>query len=326
MAIRDMSEYLEKVTEYHNLSHTNQKKMLEFVNNISRSQPVCFEYLYEKTIKSMMLLSRLTNGYQDINDETLLAFLQNREVDGIWLFRYILMLSKGEIEQELLDSSDSMKKGYSAQLKLIRENESECKKVIKLLNQNYDLTKTIQKLRSPPSWNDVIFRTSVAMEGSAKKGQLKGKSWENIIAKILDEFNIPYEREVNPVYFDNTQEYKIEKKIDFCIPTCENPYILIEAKMHDSSGGSKQSDALGDLEKILSITSKLEKPPLVYFGIDGRQWRNRLNDLAKFFLYQQRRSIEGVFQQKNLRKVIQDLVEKKLGITEKQSSLSQFWN
>lgn len=72
------------------------------------------------------------------------------------------------------------------------------------------------------------------------------------------------------------------EKTDFAIPNKDDPRILIECKAYGATG-SKQTDVLGDIERIV-----LQKRPdtQLLLVTDGMTWTLRMNDLRKLIDWQ----------------------------------------
>jgi hypothetical protein len=80
-------------------------------------------------------------------------------------------------------------------------------------------------------------------------------------------------------------------KCDFAIPGKNSPYIVIESKGYGATG-SKMTDVIGDIEKI--IAAKRQDTALL-FVTDGIPWRNRLSDLRKIVEYQNQGFITRIY-------------------------------
>ncbi len=66
-------------------------------------------------------------------------------------------------------------------------------------------------------------------------------------------------------------------KCDFAVPSRTGPRIVIESKGYGATG-SKMTDVIGDIEKI--IAAKRSDTALLLFT-DGLTWKQRANDLRK---------------------------------------------
>lgn len=81
------------------------------------------------------------------------------------------------------------------------------------------------------------------------------------------------------------------QKADFAIPSMKEPHVIIEAKAYGATG-SKQTDVIGDIEKIVGC-----KRDDVFFLLvtDGLTWLARLGDLRKMIEFQNLGSIYRIY-------------------------------
>ena len=82
-----------------------------------------------------------------------------------------------------------------------------------------------------------------------------------------------------------------EAKADFTVPCREVPNIIIEAKGYEATG-SKLTDVLGDILKVLRVK---DKDAHYFFVTDGIGWYRRLSDLKKIVENHQRGNIEMIY-------------------------------
>ncbi len=81
------------------------------------------------------------------------------------------------------------------------------------------------------------------------------------------------------------------EKTDFAIPNKEDPSILIKRKDYGATG-SKQTDILGDIEKI-DIQKRRDTHLLLV--TDGLTWKDRLNDLRELIQMQNQGKIARIY-------------------------------
>ena len=80
-------------------------------------------------------------------------------------------------------------------------------------------------------------------------------------------------------------------KCDIAIPTRADPRILIESKGYGATG-SKMTDVIGDIEKILAA----KRPDTAFlFLTDGLTWKQRKNDLRRIVDYQNNGDITRIY-------------------------------
>lgn len=159
-----------------------------------------------------------------------------------------------------------------------------------------DLPSVIQE-HSIRQWttSDVLLERLKHGRGRAIAGMSRGRALEDEIEmglnQALDGEPVPYTRGASCVGFR-----KKKAKCDFAIPSKSLPKIVIEAKGFEATG-SKQTDVLGDVGKIIEA-----KSPHTYFFLvtDGRGWHRRLSDLELLVKHHQEGSIDMIFTQKTL--------------------------
>lgn len=136
-------------------------------------------------------------------------------------------------------------------------------------------------------WSDVLVERLRSGRGSAIAGQKRGRSVENfaetIVRKVFGE-----EFDVRCTF---TGPRGTRAKCDIAIPDKDGPRILIEAKGYEATG-SKMTDVIGDIEKI--IAAKRPDTAFLLFT-DGLSWRQRKSDLRKIVEYQNTGGITRIY-------------------------------
>lgn len=153
------------------------------------------------------------------------------------------------------------------------------------------------------SWSirDVLLERFRLGRGRAISGQTRGRALEQSIMMAFQNQSspsIPFETNCTYTGFKN-----LTAKCDFAIPTKSNPKIVIEAKGFEATG-SKQTDVLGDIQKIIEA-----KKPHTYFFIvtDGRGWHRRKSDLKKIVEFHQEGVIDMIYTLKRLPLLVADV-------------------
>jgi hypothetical protein len=145
---------------------------------------------------------------------------------------------------------------------------------------------------APVSWRDILVERLKLGRGSAITGQKRGRALEDFV-----------ERRVKLVFRDVGYDTRCRfvgamgtstEKADFAIPSKADPRILIECKAYGATG-SKQTDILGDIERI--GTQKRSDTHLL-FVTDGITWHERKNDLRKLVEWQNQGRISRIYTQK----------------------------
>ncbi len=135
-------------------------------------------------------------------------------------------------------------------------------------------------------WSDALVERLRSGRGSAITGQRRGRGVEDFVQRI-----------VGGVFGDRFdarctfQGPRGNAKCDFAIPSRKEPCILIEAKGYAATG-SKMTDIIGDIEKIISV--KRGDTSLLFFT-DGLSWHERRSDLRKIVEYQNRGDITRIY-------------------------------
>lgn len=146
-------------------------------------------------------------------------------------------------------------------------------------------------VRRPVIWSDLLVERLKGGRGSAIKGQRRGRLLEDFVEKLVVEI-FGSDRYHARCQFLGASGISTEKA-DFAIPSKDDPVILIEAKAYGTTG-SKQSDVLGDISRIVN-----EKRHDTHFLLvtDGITWRERTSDLSKLVELQNRGQITRIYTQ-----------------------------
>lgn len=144
-------------------------------------------------------------------------------------------------------------------------------------------------INHPLHWSDVLVERLKGGRGSAIKGQQRGRLLEDFVEVILKKvFSI---NEIAArCRFTGASGLSTEKAY-FAIPSAEDPLILIEVKAYGATG-SKQTDVLGDIARI--VEEKRNDTSLFLFT-DGITWRERTNDLRKLIRLQNEGKIQKIY-------------------------------
>ena len=136
-------------------------------------------------------------------------------------------------------------------------------------------------------WSDRLVERLRSGRGSAISGQRRGRSVEDFAESII--------KKVYGDMFNARCTFQGKRnraaKCDFAIPGRNDPRILIESKGYGATG-SKMSDVIGDIEKI--IAAKRSDTAFLFFT-DGVAWRRRQSDLRKIIDYQNNGDITRIY-------------------------------
>ncbi len=156
---------------------------------------------------------------------------------------------------------------------------------------------------TPVTWRDILAERLKGGRGSAIKGQSRGKFLEDFVEEL-----------VAAVFGKNAYDLRCRfvgmlpastEKADFAIPSKEDPRILIEVKAYGATG-SKQTDILGDMKRILA-----EKRPdtTLLLVTDGITWKSRPSDLRKLIDMQNQGQITRIYTLTMRETLLRDLVQ-----------------
>jgi hypothetical protein len=222
---------------------------------------------------------------------------------GITLFRLVLEQSKDEFTETLKALFYDNESGHG---KTAFKKDPD--KYVSTLD-NYGLLESLNRLMSRNyTWKEVVQERLKMGRGSAIKGQKRGKNLEDfvetLVRLVFDKFEIRKS-------FIGANGLSTAKA-DFCIPSTEHPSIVIEVKAYGATG-SKQSDVIGDVQKIIK-----EKRSDTYFFLvtDGVTWMARMRDFERLIEYQNLGDIYRIYTQQMRGELLSDLkqIKQELGI------------
>ncbi|MGH8177720.1 MAG: DpnII family type II restriction endonuclease [Steroidobacter sp.] len=149
--------------------------------------------------------------------------------------------------------------------------------------------KMAQLVNTPLTWDALLTERLKGGRGSAIKGQRRGRSLEDFVEDVVKSvFGV--EGYHPRCRFRGASGLSTEKA-DFAIPNKSDPRVLIEVKAYGATG-SKQTDVLGDIRRIVA-----EKRSDTDFLLvtDGITWRDRLSDLGKLVQMQNHGEIARIY-------------------------------
>jgi hypothetical protein len=153
------------------------------------------------------------------------------------------------------------------------------------------LERMAEAVNRPLVWHDILVERLKGGRGSAIKGQSRGRSLEDFVEQLVVQ-----------VFGENSYDARCQfrgatgtssEKADFAIPAKSDPGILIEVKAYGATG-SKQTDVLGDISRIVK-----QKRHDTHFLLvtDGITWRERTSDLGKLVELQNVGKITRIYTQ-----------------------------
>ena len=139
------------------------------------------------------------------------------------------------------------------------------------------------------SWFDLLIERLKVGRGSAIKGQQRGREMEDFVETIISRV-FPKDEVAVRCRFVGANGQSTEKT-DFAIPNAHDPLILIEVKAYGATG-SKQTDVLGDISRIVAE----KRDDTVFFLVtDGITWKERASDLKKLIALQHAGKIRKIY-------------------------------
>jgi hypothetical protein len=243
--------------------------------------PIEASWLDEHAEEVISLLKNLPikSSYTDDDVAALLAGDFETATTAIRLF---LDLSKDEFThqlREILGPGGIGKKRYLA-------NPPVYLKAINDLRLCELLTLAVHQ---PLHWSDVLIERLKGGRGSAIKGQTRGRGMEDFVEGIVR--SIFAEEQVAVRCRFTGAGGQSTEKADFAIPSSRDPTILIEVKAYGATG-SKQTDVLGDISRIVE---EKRHDTVLLLVTDGITWKQRSNDLRKLIALQNEGKIQRIY-------------------------------
>ena len=167
------------------------------------------------------------------------------------------------------------------------------------------LTSLTDLVNRPFDWRDILTERLRFGRGSAIKGQKRGRALEDATEEIIVRVFGPGNYDTRCRFVGATGEGT--EKADFAIPSKEDPRILIECKGYGSTG-SKQTDVLGDIERVVS---KKRSDTHLLLVADGLSWKERMNDLRRLVGWQNTGKITRIYTQSMAKDLERDLEQLK---------------
>ena len=246
-----------------------------------------FAHNFISYLESFSIGSRVTT-------DQLKELLEKNYAAGITLFRLILEQSKDEFTETLKAIFFDNQYGYGKTA--FRKNPIGYIEAL----EKYGLQKSLNELTSREyTWKEIIQERLKMGRGSAIKGQKRGKNLEDfvelLVQQVFDEFEIRKS-------FIGANGLSTAKA-DFCIPSTQHPSIVIEVKAYGATG-SKQSDVIGDVRKIID-----EKRSDTFFFLvtDGVTWTARMRDFERLIEFQHLGDIYRIYTQQMKEELLSDL-------------------
>jgi len=232
-----------------------------------------------------------------IDSETIKKLLSENFKVGITVLRLFLEKSKDEFNillRQIFDKERGLGKKFF---------ENDPNYFVEQLSDIDLISKINESIQKKYTWKDIIIERLKAGRGSAIKGQFRGRSLEDFVQERIDQVFSSFDIRCNFIGEGNN----MEAKADFAIPSKTNPSIVIEVKAYGATG-SKQTDSLGDVEKIIN---NKRHDTYFLFVTDGVSWLDRMSDLKKIIRYQNEGYIYRIYTQQMEAELLEDLIQMK---------------
>jgi len=215
------------------------------------------------------------------DDNDLLPLLEEDFPAALTVLRLFAGLSKDEFEYALRAAGGGSPIG-------VTEYKRDPVAFIERFRNLGILEKASRLVARPVGWRDLLTERLRSGRGSAIKGQRRGRFLEDQVEGIVQiVFGTRYDARCQ---FKGAAGTSTEKA-DFAIPSKQAPHILIEVKAYGATG-SKQTDVLGDFERI--VRQKRDDTTLLLVT-DGVSWMSRANDLRKLIAMQNQGKIARIY-------------------------------
>lgn len=230
-----------------------------------------------------------------VDNELLIRLLQDDYHVALTVFRLFLEKSKDEfntiLRQHIFDDQERIGKNLFFRDPRFFVNRLSRARILEIIRE------TISR---PVTWKDVITERLKSGRGSAIKGQVRGRLLEDFTEDIVQSiFGDQYDARCN----FTGKEDRAPAKADFAIPNKDNPTVVIEVKAYGATG-SKQTDSIGDVNKI--IESKRHDTYFL-FVTDGITWLDRISDLRKIVRAQNEGYIYRIYTKDMVEELSSDL-------------------
>ncbi|MFK4620060.1 DpnII family type II restriction endonuclease [Bradyrhizobium diazoefficiens] len=145
----------------------------------------------------------------------------------------------------------------------------------------------VAEIRRKVHWSDTLVERLRSGRGSAISGQRRGRGLEDFAEeKVQIVFGKRFASRSNFVGVHGQLA-----KCDIAIPSMDDARIVIESKAYGATG-SKMTDVIGDIEKIIAAK---RSDTAFLFVTDGLSWRQRQSDLRKIVSYQNNGDITRIY-------------------------------
>lgn len=270
-----------------------KRRRQELADILSQLSPVETDWKDELAASVIHLLATLPEK-QAYRRTDIAALLERDFTAGLTTARLFLDMSKDEFERAL---RAELGEGGIGITRFRKDRDTYLEGLVEL-----GLTDRMSAMvQQPITWQDLLIERLKSGRGSAIKGQRRGRFVEDFAERIV-------RRVFGKNHYDLRCRFigeggRSTEKADFAIPSRHDPRILVEAKAYGATG-SKQTDILGDIQRI--VDQKRHDTSLLLL-LDGESWIERKNDLRKLLKLQQRGRVVRIYTMKMANQLEADL-------------------
>ncbi len=247
----------------------------------------------DRILNILPILRNTRFEYDDI--ETLLS--EDYEA-GITIIRTFLSKSKDEFHYWM---KNRLPEGVSAGKTSFRKAPKE---YVRHILSAQMLEEINTHLFKQYTWQDIIVERLKSGRGSAIRGQKRGRMLEDQVESVISKvFDNLFDRGATFLGRNTSST----AKSDFAIPNKSEPRIIIEVKAYGATG-SKQTDVIGDIEKIIAAK---RSDTFFLLVTDGVTWLERKNDFQKIVKFQNEGFIYRIYTSSMFEELHADLIQMK---------------
>ena len=145
----------------------------------------------------------------------------------------------------------------------------------------------LRQIELPDDWENVIkdetvIKNLIRRKLSGRYSDAKGKAVERLVKKILTDFQNSY-----GVGFEHGQVIMVQKEVDFAVPDCTGPKVMIMVSYMETTSSNQTTRANEQNsmhQKIVGHNTRYPRDPLCLVNvIDGAGWLARRSDLQKLY-------------------------------------------
>jgi len=259
-----------------------RQKCEDIIASLSRIE---VSWMDGHAVKAIEML-RSIPAKKQYTEEDIMHLLDADFQIGFTVIRLFMDQAKDEFVPNLRAAFANDGIGKGVEVKRYRADKASYLEVLIKLGLTAKMTEVVNR---PLHWSDQLIERLKGGRGSATKGQKRGRDMEDFVESILTSV-FTKEQIAARCRFTGAKGLSTEKA-DFAVPSAKDPHILIEVKAYGATG-SKQTDVLGDVSRIVEE----KRNDTVFFLVtDGITWKERQNDLKKLIALQNQGQIQKIY-------------------------------